>query len=235
MTWIKKHGFTGDELKWIAMLSMLTDHMGYVLFPQLTWMRIVGRIAFPIYCFLLSEGFFHTSNRLKYLERLLGFAVLSEVPFDMAIRGRVFDMSYNNVMWTLAIALLVMIATEETRKRTGSMNMGLLFCMAGMYLAYLLHTDYDAMGVMLCYLFYLSAGTRNCGEKKRETSAWMLTIIMAALLFTLSGGLEIYAGFSLVFLLLYSGKKSRGNFRAGKYLFYAFYPLHLLILGLFQI
>ena len=67
---------SGLVLKIIAMLSMLTDHIGYIFFPtDLTW-RYIGRIAFPLYCFLLTEGFFHTRSREKYLLRMAGFAVI---------------------------------------------------------------------------------------------------------------------------------------------------------------
>ena len=94
-----KFGLNGFVLKWIAMLTMLVDHVGAVLFPHLVLFRIIGRLAFPIYCFLLVEGAVYTSNWRKYLGRLLAFALISEIPFDLAFRGRIFDWSSQNVFF----------------------------------------------------------------------------------------------------------------------------------------
>ena len=83
----QKFGVSGSALKCIAMASMLTDHIGYVLFPQYLILRMIGRLAFPIYCFLLVEGAMHTGNIRKYEIRLLAFALISELPFDYAFYG----------------------------------------------------------------------------------------------------------------------------------------------------
>ncbi len=82
---IKKYGISANTLKIIAVLSMITDHVGFVFFPHELMFRYVGRIAFPIYCFLLTEGFFHTRNIYRYLARMGIFAVLSEIPFNLGL------------------------------------------------------------------------------------------------------------------------------------------------------
>lgn len=93
------------KLKAVAVLSMLIDHTGAVLFPHLIWMRIIGRLAFPIYCFVLSEGAVYTKNWLAYAGRLLLLAVASEVPFDLAFFDSAWYPGYQNVFWTLLFGL----------------------------------------------------------------------------------------------------------------------------------
>lgn len=82
-------------------------------------MRLIGRIAFPIFCFLLVEGFLHTHNKFKYAIRLAVFALISDIPFDLAFKNKPFDFSYQNVFFTLFIALLVLVGFEAVRERFG--------------------------------------------------------------------------------------------------------------------
>ena len=97
----KRAGLSAMTLKYIAMATMLVDHMGYVLFPWILWLRCVGRIAFPIFAFQIAEGCIRTHDRRRYALRLLLFAVLTEVPFDLAFNGQVLYLGYQNVLWTL--------------------------------------------------------------------------------------------------------------------------------------
>ena len=105
---VKQQGISGYWLKLIAVISMLIDHTSAVILEQIPgleapafFMRIIGRAAFPIYCFLLVEGFYHTRSRAKYAGRLFLFALISEVPFDLAFSRRMWDFSSNNVFFTL--------------------------------------------------------------------------------------------------------------------------------------
>ena len=101
----KNFGLDGFVLKSIAMVAMLIDHMGAVLFPQYLGMRMIGRIAFPIYCFLLVEGAMHTSDIRKYELRLFLFALVSELPFDLAFQGTI-DFNHQNVFFTLLLGVI---------------------------------------------------------------------------------------------------------------------------------
>lgn len=111
--------FSRSFLKIAAMLSMLCDHIAFVLVPADRFtncyyiMRIIGRIAFPLFCFMLVEGFIYTHSRKNYIIRLALFAVVSEVPFDLACSDRVVDWSGQNVMWTLLIGFIVMYWLEK--------------------------------------------------------------------------------------------------------------------------
>ena len=110
------------RLKALAVVCMLIDHMGAVLFPHLIWMRIIGRLAFPIYCFVLSEGAVYTKNWLAYAGRLLWLALVSEIPFDLAFFGGVWYPGYQNVFWTLLLGLCAIRMNLLGDRLAGKMN-----------------------------------------------------------------------------------------------------------------
>lgn len=204
-------GMNGFTLKWIALVSMAVDHVGMTLFPQYIMLRIIGRLAFPIYCFLLVEGAVHTSNRKRYLGRLLLFALISEVPFDLAVSGKVFAVQSQNVFFTLALGLGAVFLLEIRGKYPYAIlgSVGLLFA------AQFAQTDYGGGGVLIILLFYLF----------REKPVVKAVSFSAANVLCY-GGLQNYAILSLVPILCYNGKRGPGM----KYLFYVFYPAHLLVL-----
>lgn len=232
---IGKKGISGSTVKMIAMITMFIDHIGAVLVeramlltegegifiynPKLTIadmiLRWIGRLAFPIFCFLLVEGFLHTKNVWKYALRLGIFAVVSEVPFDLAFKDRVFDMGYQNVFFTLLIGLMVLIAVDRVWKEQILVKMFRLclcgsFIIVGMLLAQALHTDYGAFGVGSIVMLYLLRHNR------------MGQILAGCVLF--AG--EITAPLAFLPIAAYNGERGFGR----KYVFYVFYPLHLLVL-----
>ncbi len=207
----KTFGIDGFTLKWIAMICMAIDHTGAVLFPQYLWLRMVGRLAFPIYCFLLAEGAVHTGDIYKYARRLFLFALLSDIPFDLALFGGI-TVWHQNVFFTLLFGLLAVIPFEEGKGMAGGFFPALLM----MGLAQLLHTDYGAKGVALILLFYLL----------REHRLLKQAAFVAADYLAYGAGIQSYAGLAAVPMLFYNGKRGPSL----KYFFYVFYPLHLLIL-----
>lgn len=220
------------------MISMLIDHVGFVFFPYDLEFRYIGRIAFPIYCFLLVEGFYHTSNVGKYMLRLGLFALISEIPFNLGLYHTLICTRGTNVFFTLFIGILVMYAAQLARKQTGSSNYGIFICMAGMAVAYYLRTDYSYTGILMIYGFYLAWEARNFGtDFSRSLATAMLCLFEAGIFILHTGTMEDYAIFSLPFILLYSGKKSgiiwektgfQKHDKFFQYLFYAYYPLHLM-------
>lgn len=167
-------GLSGSALKMTAIITMLIDHIGAVVLARLlisgqgnTWiyqlyfvLRTIGRIAFPIFCFLLVEGFKHTGNHKKYALRLFVFALISEIPFDLALSSSILELEYQNVFFTLFIGLLtisgfhvVQEKVEWTPFKRAAVLSVLLF--AGMGAAQLLHTDYGAKGVMCIVALYI--------------------------------------------------------------------------------
>ena len=119
----KRAGLSAMTLKYIAMATMLVDHMGYVLFPWILWLRCVGRIAFPIFAFQIAEGCIRTHDRRRYALRLLLFAVLTEVPFDLVFSGRPLDPSYQNVLWTLLAGALVCWAADWAQRTPDALHL----------------------------------------------------------------------------------------------------------------
>lgn len=208
------------ELKICALLTMFIDHIGAVLIENTyvyqdvrfhmlgVCLRLIGRIAFPIFAFLLTEGFLHTSNRRKYIGRMLFFAVISEIPFDLAVFGKA-SFSHQNVYFTLAIGLLVMSGMEKwERCRAGY----LCVIAAGCATATILRTDYSYMGILLIAVFY--ALREN--HRKRCT--------VGGILFSY----EVTSIFAFLMIYRYSGEK--GETKLPRLFFYGFYPAHLLAL-----
>ena len=208
----KQSGFLdGFTLKMIAIISMLADHIGYIFFPQDMAFRAVGRIAFPIFCFLIIEGFHHTRNHTNYLIRLCIFAIISEIPFDLAFFGTLMDWGHQNVFLTLAFGLAAIFCLEEMNtKRIYAIPFVLIFAAS-----YFVHCDYGIGGVLLICMFYLT----------RETP-WMRFILTALILYIFYGSFELYGLIAMVFITFYNGKRGPQV----KMLFYWFYPVHLLVL-----
>ena len=145
---IKINTFT---LKMIAIVSMLIDHMGAILFPQYIILRYIGRIAFPIYTYTLVEGFMHTRDIKKYMVRLGIFALLSEIPFDLAFRGSVIYIQKQNVFFTLFLGVLMLYLLLKSRNRIQSAALVL----AILLLSEFLRTDYSSMGLLMILCFYV--------------------------------------------------------------------------------
>lgn len=208
----KRRGFLNHfTLKMIAIISMVIDHVGYVFFPSESAFRAIGRIAFPIFCFLIAEGFFHTRNHLNYLIRLAVFAILSEIPFDLAFRNALFDWQKQNVFITLSLGLISIFCLEEMNKSRRFIFPLFLTWAA----AYLIHCDYGLGGVLLICMFYV---TRN--------SPGTRLILCALIMYVFYGKFELYGLIALIPIALYNGERGP----AAKIIFYWFYPLHLLIL-----
>ena len=218
-------------LKIIAIISMTIDHMGVILiYPKINLMpdeakklyylyittRIIGRIAFPIFAFLIAEGALKTANIKKYLSRLLLFALISEIPYDIATNGRIFDMGSQNIFWTLA-AGLGMIMLIKNKKYTGRLKAIILsvsLCVVSSFLSFSLG------GIMLILSFYIF----RYDVKRLIPSVFISTFIMTMT----SSLLQLFSLLAGPFIYLYNGKRGGVN----KYLFYAYYPLHLLVLFL---
>lgn len=224
-------GLSGSTLKLIACATMAVDHTGaavvwYILqnpavrmnterYERIAslydLMRAIGRIAFPIFCFLLVEGFFHTRSIKKYMERLFLFALLSEFPFDFALkRDPIYPMK-QNVYFTLLIGLITIWLIDRWRDMPPLQAVSLC---AGMMAARGLMTDYDYKGVFLITVLYLFHDYR------------LIQCVTGAL----SIAWETTAPPAFLLCYLYNGKRGLKL----KYFFYLFYPVHLVILGIIR-
>lgn len=226
-------GYTGtkwyhnEELKLAAALAMLIDHIGAVLientslYQMESWTiaavicRLIGRLAFPLFCFLLVEGFLHTSNLKKYIAKIGIFAVLSEAPFDLALFGKI-TLFRQNVYFTLFIGLLMLAAVQAAGEKVFN-AIGKALFQAGVVVlacgaAFFFLTDYSYMGILLIAVFYF---LRNDPKKK---------CVAGGILFLY----ELTSIFAFFMIYRYTGKK--GESVIPRRAFYWFYPLHLLAL-----
>lgn len=217
METLKKINFSGTQLKIIAVMCMLLDHVGDVLFPKVTILRIIGRISFPIFAYLIAEGMVHTSNWKKYMLRLLIFAIISEIPFDLMTSGKIIDWSNQNVLFTLFLGGAT-IALFKTQQTIGYIGAGIIILLGNTF-----GVDYGLAGILLVLVIYIL---------NRDDVRWgACGIAVWCLCF---GGMEYWGMLSCLFILRYN--KERGyNTPVLKYGFYAFYPIHMLVLYLVSI
>ena len=224
--------FNGAQLKYIAFLSMLLDHVNNAMItPYLDGkglllhvsnvLSILGRVAFPLFMFFLVEGFFKTHSRKKYLINLLIFGVLSEVPFDLFTSRELFNNNWNNMMFTLALSLATIWIVDEMKGRLAKKSKALWYgasvlvvavmCAVAMFFS----LDYDYHAIIVAYLFYIFY------EKPLYGAALgYLSIIK-----------ELYSVLGFAATLTYNGERGKQY----KWLNYAFYPVHILILGLLRV
>ncbi len=241
-----KKGISGSTIKLIAIVTMFIDHVGATVVWRMILsnagkngmiaydgvllgymlMRYIGRIAFPIYCFLLVEGFQKTKSKAKYAMRLGIFALVSEIPFDLAFSSKVLEFHYQNVFFTLFVGLLTMmivdmldqkltnISNEHTSKLPVIIKYAaeLVVLAVGALIADLLCTDYGAIGVVCILVLYFF----------RKNKVMQIIAGCCAFLW------EVTAPLAFLSIGFYNGKRGLKL----KYVFYLFYPLHLLILYL---
>lgn len=249
----KKGGISESALKYVILMTMFMDHFAaaildkilvgygieeaqsleeiYVIFDNHSMaivisgvgllLRIIGRLAFPLVCFTLVEGFLHTTNRKKYIFRMLGLAVISEIPYDLARKQQLFDFSTQNTIITLLIALLCLCVIEKIQeycaggKKILRNVYILLVILAGCFLAVFVRSDYGVYGFLAIIFMYLLRNRRMWGN------------VLGIVVLCLGSLIEVFAFFDLILISKYNG--TRGN--ANKWLFYIFYPAHLLLLG----
>lgn len=228
---------TSFGLHLLAMGLMLCDHVCLALMPDRLWMTCVGRLAFPIFAFLVAEGFVRTRSRARYARRLLVFALVSEVPFDLLAAGRLVYPLRQNVLWTFLIALGCMQLLEWAK--ADSRPAARLVVSAGTVLVGFLAgtafmVDYFGPGVWTVLVFYFFRGD---GWRQRLGQLLCLLFLNGWLLAgqtVLPGGLALpiqaFAVLALPFIWLYRGRQGPHG-RAVRWLFYGFYPAHLLVLA----
>ena len=227
---MKDKPLSQEWLKIIACVTMLIDHLGVALFP-FDSLRIIGRIAFPIYCFLLAEGAAHTGNPEKYFLRLLIAMVLSEIPFDLLLGGRL-TLCHQNVLFTMVLGFLMLESFQKVRL----LPVKLLIAVPFYILAEILHTDYGGQGILVILLFGLA--------REYDFPTFAVTLILAGISLVSPGypvrilglrvPIELFCVFAMIPISLYSGKKQTDSpwIQWG---FYLFYPIHLAILAMLSL
>ena len=238
----KTFDLSAAALHLLAMTFMLMDHLWATLLPAQMWLTHVGRLAFPTFAFLAVEGYFHTRSFKRYAQRMLLFAVLSEVPFDLMYGGTAFYPVHQNVIWTLLLGLLGIRLMEAARTR-GTRWRYILTCAAVVMLGFALGTlgmvDYYGAGVLTVFVFYFFRERKWwCLLGQLAALYWLNVVVLGGQMYpvTLFGrevelceqGLALLA---LVPIWLYRGRQGYHS-KAFQYACYAFYPVHILVLAL---
>lgn len=222
---MERKGISQEALKIIACVSMLIDHIGYSFFPYTLWLRYIGRLAFPIYCFLLAEGAHYTKNPGRYALRLGIGAVLAELPFDLLFFGTL-TLAHQSVMITLLLGFAMILCMKKAKH----FLLQLLLILPFYWLANHLYTDYSGRGILLIALFYLTRGY------SLRFFPQTLGLILLFALPESNGALPwtAWAVLAMIPISLYSGRKAT----ASKWVqtgFYLFYPVHLAVLFLVRV
>ncbi|WP_298843210.1 TraX family protein [Clostridium sp.] len=240
---------TTSMLKFIACLLMLIDHMGAVFFPRIIILRMIGRISYPIFAYLIAIGYCKTSSFYKYICRLLIFALVSQIPFSLVFSERIkihsfFDFFififgrpylHLNIFFTLAIGLIAIRVWDIVKsllfKTMTILGLGII--------AEIFNTDYGLYGVAIILAFYIFIDSKV----KIVISQVIVYLVFSALQILLyvyeiqgkainiSWFIQMLSLLSLIFIFKYNGHKGRDL----RYVFYAFYPIHLLIFGALKI
>ena len=227
-------------IKIVAIVTMTIDHVGLLLFPNADWMRIVGRIAMPLFCLLVAYGVTKTRNPLKYFLRLFAFAVAVQIFFNLYMEGNLFAFYHWNVFFTLSLGvaaasfvnIAINLAKEDDEQKFGKalgMIASFSCVLATVFLAGFFPIDYGSAGVLLVVLFYLAL--RYSVTVLKITAVISLAVFNTALWFTSMWVIQWYAFLALPFILLFVDRKLRISVWE-KYAFYIFYPLHFAVIYL---
>ena len=242
-----KFDISSAGLHVLAMAFMLCDHIwGTLTTGDHQWLTAIGRLTFPIFAFLIVEGYFHTRSVKKYMLRMLIFAVASEIPFNLMTGGGIFNITHQNALWTLLLGLVLIHLNERAREKERKLWVRIFIgagtVLLGLAAGYLLMLDYYGVGVVTVLVFYFF----------RKRKWWCLVGQLVALWFLntqLLGGLgtnitlfgremfivyQSFAVLSLIPIWLYRGRKGHSS-AAFKYFCYAFYPAHMLVLYLINL
>ena len=231
---------TSNMLKCLAMILMLLDHLWATIIPGNQWMTNIGRIAFPIFAFLITQGYIHTSDFKKYLKRLFIFALISEIPFNLIYTGSLVFPFHQNVLFTLILGLLCINEIDKMKNNKSFKNViiGTVKIIVFLLLGTVGFVDYGLTGIFTIIAFYIFRNFKF---------AWIYQLISLILLYIVffkgqSVILNIFnfeyylplqsiGILSLIPIWLYNGEKGIDNKKL-QYMFYWFYPAHMMLIYL---
>lgn len=235
-------GLTANLLRLIAVVLMLSDHIWATFLSFGNWMTYVGRMAFPIFAFQIAEGFAHTSDVKKYSLRLLIFALISEIPFNLFYSSRWINPFHQNVLFTLLLGLLAIRVIDKARKQptVKRILLAVLWLLLISLASVIGFADYGFSGMLTVVMFYLL---------RDFPFAWLAQLVAMVLInivffegqvypvefwgLSLEIPMQGFAVFSLIPIWLYGGRKGTSR-KVLQYGFYGFYPVHMLLLALIR-
>ncbi len=221
----KSFGLSNNSLKIIAMLSMLIDHTGLMIFPQYKFLRIIGRLAFPIFAYMIAEGCFYTKNRKKYFLLIAGMGAGCQAVYAIAVHS-----FYLNILltFTLSIAIIFSVDNFTKQKTKSSLLLATFTLLSVVFLTIIapaifkeqgFHVDYGFLGVLFPVTVYYS--------RTKTLKVISATAVLSAMTFL--NEMQIYSLLAIPLLIIYNSKRGKLNL---KYVFYIFYPLHLALIYL---
>ena len=233
-------GLTSFDLKLLAMVCMLCDHMWATVVAGADWLTCVGRLAFPLFAFMIAEGYCRTHDKKKYRRRLLLWAVLSEIPFNLMAAGGLIYPFHQNVLFTFYLSLLILGRVERAARRGRVLRWVFIAAWAalGYVLGFVTFVDYFGYGIFMVILFYITRGLPKAWLWQLVGMVYINVHLMKGLVypvevlgqrFTIPQ--QAFALLALIPIWLYNGQQGPYNktIRRG---FYAFYPVHMLCLVL---
>ncbi len=242
---VMNKGVSSFTLHIIAMVLMLCDHLWATVIPGNFWLTCVGRLAFPMFAFMVVEGYHHTKSYKKYMLRLLVFAIISEMPFNIMSGGSIIYPFHQNVLWSFLIALLGVRLMDKARSKFNPIVSAVLcIIIIGVFsiMGLLTMVDYYNYGILMVFAFYIFSG-----ETWKHWICQLLALLyinnfmMKGMYFpisifgtTFNVYQQSFAVLSLPIIWSYKGEKGYSS-KFIQYAFYAFYPVHILILGVLGI
>ena len=212
----------GNALKIIALVSMTIDHIGKIFFPSMSIFKILGRISFPIFAYMIAEGWKYTSNRIRYFSVIFSMGILYLFVYYV-----LFSLIYVNVFLVYSFSVLLIWTIEYALKKKGLhyvLPILLFACIVFMTsIEYvvpnsLFFVDYGLIGILLAVVIYF------CSSKISKLCFLYLLLCVLSLIY---GGVQFFCLFSIAFLILYNGNRGKYNMKS---FFYIYYPLHLVVL-----
>jgi len=228
---VRRNDISSAGLHILAMALMLIDHLGILIFPGNVFLRSVGRLAFPIFAFLLIEGYQHTRSLSKYLLRLLAGAAIAEIPYNVMVSGSIFCPWHQNVLTAFILGLLVVTAVDK------ALFPPLLAIPVGYTAGELCMVDYGGAGVLMMLSFYLFSNQPLMLLVSQIALNWfligsrMLELALFGKFFSFP--MQAFAVLALVPIWLYKGRQGYHSkwFRVSCYIFY---PAHIAVLWLIR-
>ena len=227
---IKKIGLTNNQLKIIAMVAMLSDHVGKVLLPQYQILQIIGRLAFPIFAFMIAEGCYYTRNKIRYFFTIFLLGAGCQAVYIIWEKSL-----YMNILLTFSLSIILIFNLENYKNTKEKRNKILMFfaIIAVLLIAVMIPVilinqgfviDYGVCGVLLPVVIFYSP------SKIRKLLFSALVLIVLTL--DLGGGIQWFSLLSIPLLTLYNQKRGKYNIKP---LFYIFYPAHLVVIYLISV
>jgi len=226
----KKFSASGALLKWLALIAMTVDHIGYILLPSVAALRIIGRISYPIFAYFIAEGCFYTKHKLRYVLTMFLVGAVCDATYFIFFRSY-----YGCILTTFTLSALIIFAADFAKKNMAAGNnlksvLSVIWLLAALAAAvilgcysYIFHSDYIAIDYGLVGAL-IPVAVWAVKDRRLKLAALGVGLLALSII---NGGWQPFSLFALVPLMFYNGERGKHPM---KYFFYVYYPVHLVIL-----